>query len=157
MQGRCDILAPHGPSTATDRFTCLCMWSAALRVMWAHLWRSCLPLLGRRIAVQVITVQATVLERFAPPFQNTNLRCSHTAAAAAASLRFIGASQRIGNRSVCAVGGRGVLSAGVFGVPGRRAVRREAQPSHRETGLVGNRRRYAVHELLNRRQVRGKH
>ena len=47
MQGRCDILAQHGPSTATDRFTCLCMWSAALRVMWAHLWRSCLPLLGR--------------------------------------------------------------------------------------------------------------
>ena len=61
----------------------------------------------RRIArgVQVITVQATVLERFAPPFQNTNLRCSHTAAAAAAYLRFIGASQRIGNRGVCAVGG----------------------------------------------------
>ena len=59
----------------------------------------------RRIAVQIISLQATVLERFAPPFQNSNLRFLHTTATTAAFRRFIGASQRIGNRSVCSVGG----------------------------------------------------
>ena len=56
----------------------------------------------RRIAVQVITLQATVLERFAPPSQNTNLRCLHTTATAAAFLRFIRRPSASAIEGVCA-------------------------------------------------------
>ena len=112
VQGRCDILAPHGPEHSDRSIRMLVMWIAASAFVKGHAFgghaffsEAVVAVRLRRIAVQAFTLQATILERFAPPFQNSNLRCLHTTATTAAFLRFIGASQCIGNRSVGAVGG----------------------------------------------------
>jgi hypothetical protein len=77
VQGRCGILAPNGPAQRRiDSHACTCGLSPS------RLSRAGTPVAAmpcslrpwlRRVAMQVITLQATILERFTPQFGSTNL------------------------------------------------------------------------------------